>query len=67
MHDPIGLALDSTNHIIVSDMGGDIYKYTADGKDRTKMFEDQGVYTGIAISHIPVEQAYALYGIGKTQ
>ena len=63
MHDPIGLALDAPNHIIVSDMGGDIYRYTIDGKERSKMFEDQGVYTGIAVSRMPIEQAEALYDI----
>ncbi len=67
MHDPIGLALDSESHVIVSDMGGDLYKYSTDGKERTEMFEDQGVYTGITIAHMPVDQEYALYGIGNAE
>lgn len=67
MHDPIGLASDTVNrHVIVSDMGGDIYRYNLDGTERSKMFEDQGVYTGLAVAQMTVEQACALYGIQKS-
>ncbi|KAK5120091.1 hypothetical protein LTR85_006572 [Meristemomyces frigidus] len=63
-HEAIGLKLDDVNkHIYVTDLGGSVYRFDMDGNDRAKLFEDQGVYTGIALAHLEPEQAKALYGI----
>ncbi|EME47132.1 hypothetical protein DOTSEDRAFT_122715 [Dothistroma septosporum NZE10] len=64
LHEAIGLKLDEVNKdMYVTDLGGSVYKYDLEGSGCTKLFEGQGEYTGIALAHLPAEQAQTLYGI----
>ena len=64
MHDAIGIAIDKVNsHIFVSDLGGSVYRYDVDGTNRQNFFEDQGVYTGIALAHLESQQVEAMYSL----
>ena len=64
MHDAIGIAIDKvSSHIFVSDLVGTIYRYDVDGTNRQNFFEDQGVYTGIALARLEPQQVEAMYGL----
>lgn len=61
LHEGIGLVVDSVHqNIYVSDLGGCVYRYDMNGNNKAKLFEDQGVYTGIALAHLPAETAQRL-------
>ncbi|KAB8346136.1 hypothetical protein FH972_023182 [Carpinus fangiana] len=52
LHEGIGIKLDPANgHMYVTDLGGSVYRFNLDGTGRVKMFEEQGVYTGITLLH----------------
>lgn len=64
LHEAIGLKIDDVaKHIYVTDLGGDVYRYDMEGKNREKLFDGQGVYTGIALAYLEISQAKELYGI----
>lgn len=64
LHEAIGLKInDVTKQIYVADLGGDVYRYDMDGKNREKLFDGQGVYTGIALAYLDRSRAQELYGI----
>ncbi|WPH02917.1 Hypothetical protein R9X50_00578700 [Acrodontium crateriforme] len=51
MHEAIGLKLDTKNgHLYATDLGGTVYRFDLDGKNRVKMHEDEGAFTGITLS-----------------
>ncbi|KAM7188730.1 putative dehydrogenase [Naviculisporaceae sp. PSN 640] len=50
LHEAIGLAVDKRNkHIYATDLGGSVYRFDLDGGGRTKFYEDQGSFSGIAL------------------
>lgn len=61
LHEAIGLKSDG-KHIYVSDLGGSIYRYGLEGGSPEKLFDGQGVYTGIALAHLDKARALELYG-----
>lgn len=63
-HEAIGLKVDDVNkHIYVTDLGGSVYRYDMDGSNCVKLFEGQGVYTGIALAHLEGDRVKELYEI----
>ena len=53
MHEAIGIQVDGANsHIYAADMGGSVYRFSLDGSGRTKAYEYQGVYTGVALAYL---------------
>lgn len=51
LHEAIGLELDKEiRHVYASDLGGAVYRFDMDGRNRTKLYEEQGVYTGFSIA-----------------
>ena len=54
MHEAIGIKLDSRNkHIYASDIGGVIYRFDMDGKNKTKVYDsDEGAFSGITLAYI---------------
>lgn len=65
MHEAIGLELDHhAKYIYVSDLGGCVYRYDMDGKNVKKLFEGQGVYTGIALAYLDEEQIRSMSKVG---
>ncbi|KAK4550597.1 hypothetical protein LTR36_000176 [Oleoguttula mirabilis] len=64
LHEAIGIKVDDVKkHIYVTDLGGSVYRYDMDGSNCVKLFEGQGVYTGIALAHLEAGQAKELYCI----
>ena len=64
LHEAIGLRLDNVEkHIYVTDLGGCVYRYNTNGRNAVKLFEGQGVYTGIALAYLSPEQAFNWYSI----
>lgn len=64
LHEAIGLQVDEKGqHIYVSDLGGDVYRYDMDGKNVVKLFEDQGQFTGIALAYLGQDERARLYGL----
>ena len=64
LHEAIGLKIDYyARHIYVTDLGGCIYRYDMEGKNVSKLFEGQGVYTGIALAYLSQQKMFDLYGI----
>lgn len=62
LHEAIGLKIDDVNqHMYVSDLGGSIYRHGLEGGEPVKLFNGQGVYTGIALAHLEKSQAMKLY------
>ncbi|KAK0734183.1 hypothetical protein B0T26DRAFT_746129 [Lasiosphaeria miniovina] len=50
LHEAIGLAIDKKNrHIYATDLGGAVYRFNMNGKDKKKLYEDQGSFGGIAL------------------
>ncbi|KAI1879166.1 hypothetical protein JX265_002120 [Neoarthrinium moseri] len=53
LHEAIGLALDKKNqHIYATDLGGSVYRFNMDGSNKKRFYDDQGSFTGIALSHV---------------
>lgn len=51
LHEAIGIALDLENkHIYATELGGNVYRFDMDGKNRKRFCEEQGAYAGIAIA-----------------
>lgn len=66
LHEAVGLVVDPNGQqIYVSDLGGCVYRYDMEGKSRIKLFEDQGVYTGIALARLPTGMARELLNDDK--
>ncbi|KAF7194074.1 3-hydroxyacyl-CoA dehydrogenase-like protein LAM1 [Pseudocercospora fuligena] len=64
LHEAIGLKIDDiAKHIYVTDLGGDVYRYDMEGKHREKLFNGQGVYTGIALAYLERSRVKELYGL----
>jgi 3-hydroxyacyl-CoA dehydrogenase/sugar lactone lactonase YvrE len=52
-HEAIGLKIDSVNqHIYVSDLGGTVYRFNMDGREKKKIYETESAYSGIALAHL---------------
>ncbi|KAF2088720.1 3-hydroxyacyl-CoA dehydrogenase-like protein [Saccharata proteae CBS 121410] len=53
LHEAIGLKLDEVNkHIYATDLGGCVYRFDMDGKNRKRLFQGMGSFTGIALAHV---------------
>lgn len=54
MHEAIGIKLDTRNrHIYATDVGGAVYRFNMDGKNKTKVYESEnGSFSGITLAHV---------------
>lgn len=54
MHEAIGIKLDKRNkHIYATDIGGAVYRFDFDGKNKRKVLEtEDGSFSGIALTHV---------------
>ena len=52
LHEAIGLKVDwRNNHIFATDLGGTVYRFDLDGKNRTRVFESElSMFTGITLA-----------------
>ncbi|KAF2090168.1 YWTD domain-containing protein [Saccharata proteae CBS 121410] len=50
LHEAIGLKLDLANgHVYCTDLGGAVYRFNVDGKEKKRLYESEHVYTGITL------------------
>lgn len=53
LHEAIGLKLDRINkHIYLTDLGGTVYRYGIDGKDKKKIYDEEASFSGIGLAHV---------------
>jgi hypothetical protein len=53
LHEAIGLALDEKNkHIYTCDLGGTVYRFDADGKNKKRFYDGEGAFSGITLAHV---------------
>jgi len=53
LHEAIGLKLDPVNkHVYLTDLGGSVYRYGIDGKDKKKIYDEECTFSGIGLAHI---------------
>lgn len=53
LHEAIGVKLDPKNrHIYTTDLGGAVYRFDMDGGNRKRLYEDSGVFAGIALAYV---------------
>ncbi|KJZ78520.1 hypothetical protein HIM_01911 [Hirsutella minnesotensis 3608] len=52
LHEAIGIKLDARNrHVYTTDLGGAVYRFDMDGRNKKKFYEDEGAYTGITLTY----------------
>ncbi|KFY02251.1 hypothetical protein O988_02290 [Pseudogymnoascus sp. VKM F-3808] len=50
LHEAIGLQVDVKNHVIyASDLGGSVYRFNIDGTGKTRLYEEECAFAGIAL------------------
>ncbi|TAQ85330.1 hypothetical protein B7494_g6338 [Chlorociboria aeruginascens] len=53
LHEAIGLKIDDVNkHIYLTDLGGTVYRYGIDGKDKKKVYDEECAFSGIGLAHL---------------
>jgi hypothetical protein len=53
LHEAIGLKIDQVNkHIYITDLGGAVYRYGMDGKDKKKVYDEECSFSGIGLAHV---------------
>jgi hypothetical protein len=49
-HEAIGLKIDDVaGHIYIATLGGNVYRFDMEGKDKKVILETDGAYTGIGL------------------
>jgi hypothetical protein len=52
-HEAIGLKIDGVGgHIYITDLGGSVYRFDMEGKDKRVILETDGAYTGIGLVYL---------------
>lgn len=53
LHEAIGIKVDQTNRqFYTTDLGGAVYRFDMDGRNKKRFYEDGGAFAGITLAHV---------------